>query len=62
MAGRGAEMKAEIRAEQQMQEALRRAEEEERRLAHLDEAQRAEVNFTCGRTNVTSVQNLSAEE
>ena len=41
MAARVTEMKAEIRAEQQKQEALRRAEEEERRLAHVDEAQRA---------------------
>ncbi len=41
MATRVAEMKAEIRAEQQKQEVRRRAEEEEQRLAHLDEAQRA---------------------
>lgn len=41
MAARVAEMKAEIWAAQQKQEARRRAEEEDRRLAHLDDAQRA---------------------
>lgn len=41
MAARVEEMKAEIQAAQQKQEARRQAEEEEQRLAHLDEVQRA---------------------
>lgn len=63
MTARVAEMKAEIRAEQQKQEALRRAEEEERRLAHLDEPQRAYERLPKGTCpNCAAIIPVASEE